>query len=91
MDQAARDVITRAGFGEYFINRVGHGIGMDVHEEPYIKGNSRQILEPGMASSIEPGIYIPGEVGMRVEDIFVINAQGKAQSLNHSDRGPIIL
>ncbi|MCG8563515.1 MAG: Xaa-Pro peptidase family protein [Desulfobacterales bacterium] len=91
VDQAARDVITRAGFGEYFINRVGHGIGMDVHEEPYIKGNSRQILEPGMAFSIEPGIYIPGEVGMRVEDIFVINAQGKAQSLNHSDRGPIIL
>ncbi len=91
VDRAARDIITDAGFGHCFINRVGHGIGMDVHEEPYIKGNSPQVLEPGMAFSIEPGIYIPGEVGMRIENIYVIDEDGSPVSMNHSDKGLVIL
>lgn len=86
VDKAAREVITCAGFGEYFINRTGHGIGTDVHEAPYIRGGSTRVLAPGMAFSIEPGIYIPGEVGMRIEDIFIINESGEAESLNHSSR-----
>ena len=91
VDKAARDVISQTGFGHCFINRVGHGIGMDVHEEPYIKGNSPQVLEPGMAFSIEPGIYIPGEVGMRIENIYVIDEDGKPVSMNHSDKGLVVL
>jgi Xaa-Pro dipeptidase len=91
VDQSARQVIQKAGFGEFFINRTGHGIGMDVHEQPYIKGNNSQILEPGMAFSIEPGIYIPGEVGMRIEDIVIVDENGEAQSLNHSARDLVIL
>lgn len=91
VDRAARQVIEDAGYGEYFLNRTGHGIGMDVHEEPFIKGGSDQVLEPGMAFSIEPGIYIPGEVGMRIEDIYIINENGKGQSLNHSDRELTVL
>lgn len=91
VDQSARQVIENAGFGDYFLNRTGHGIGMDVHEAPYIRGGSRLVLEPGMAFSIEPGIYLPGEVGMRIEDIFVIDERGNARSLNHFEKGIVVL
>ncbi|WDP92353.1 MAG: aminopeptidase P family protein [Desulfobacter sp.] len=86
VDRAARDIIEGAGYGEYFLNRTGHGIGMDVHEEPFIRGNSPRVLAPGMAFSIEPGIYIPGEVGMRIEDIYIVNEKGEGETLNRSDR-----
>ncbi|WP_134662959.1 MULTISPECIES: Xaa-Pro peptidase family protein [unclassified Amycolatopsis] len=76
IDQAARDVIDAAGFGEYFIHRTGHGIGLDVHEEPYIiKGNALP-LEAGMAFSVEPGIYQPGRWGARIEDIVLVTDSG---------------
>lgn len=91
VDNAARDIIEKAGYGEYFLNRTGHGIGMDVHEEPFIRGGSGQVLEPGMAFSIEPGIYIPGEVGMRIEDIYIVNEKGQGESLNLSGRELTIL
>lgn len=85
VDQAARDVIDAAGYGDFFIHRTGHGIGLDVHEEPYIvEGNSLR-LEPGMTFSVEPGIYIPGKFGVRIEDIVAVTEDGAAR-LNHADR-----
>jgi Xaa-Pro dipeptidase len=84
VDDAARKLITDAGYGpdyKYFTHRLGHGIGLDGHEHPYLVRGSRTVLEPGMTFSNEPGIYIPGEFGMRCEDDMVIAADGPAQLL----------
>lgn len=72
VDRAAREVISRAGYGEYFIHRTGHGIGLSTHEEPYLMAGNDLVLETGMCFSIEPGIYLPGQWGMRLEDIAVV-------------------
>jgi Xaa-Pro aminopeptidase len=76
VDAAAREVLSEAGFGEYFIHRTGHGIGLDVHEDPYIVSGNSLVLEPGMAFSVEPGVYLPGRWGARIEDIVVVTADG---------------
>ena len=76
VDAAARDVIAAAGFGDRFIHRTGHGIGLDVHEEPYVVAGNTTLLEPGMAFSVEPGIYLPGRWGARIEDIVVVTDDG---------------
>lgn len=84
VDDAARKVITDAGYGpdyKYFTHRLGHGIGLDGHEHPYLVRGSTTVLEAGMTFSNEPGIYIPGEFGMRCEDDMVITADGAAQLL----------
>jgi len=84
VDDAARKVITDAGFGpsyKYFPHRLGHGIGMDGHESPYLVRGNRTILKPGMTFSNEPGIYLVGEYGMRCEDDMVIAESGAAQLL----------
>ncbi|OWO89571.1 hypothetical protein B5E41_30295 [Rhizobium esperanzae] len=72
VDAAARSVITRAGYGQYFNHRLGHGIGIDLHEPPYISEKSATVLEEGMVFSIEPGIYLPGQYGVRLEEIVVL-------------------
>ncbi|HSM44516.1 MAG TPA: M24 family metallopeptidase, partial [Acidimicrobiia bacterium] len=88
VDRAARRVIEDAGYGEFFIHRTGHGIGLEVHEHPYMVEGNDLPLEPGMTFSIEPGIYLPGSFGVRIEDIVVCTDDG-AESLNRSDRGPV--
>jgi Xaa-Pro aminopeptidase len=76
VDAAARDVISEGGYGEYFVHRTGHGIGLEEHEEPWIVvGNETELLA-GMAFSIEPGIYLPGRHGARIEDIVVVTSDG---------------
>jgi Xaa-Pro dipeptidase len=84
VDDAARGVVTSAGYGpdyKFFTHRLGHGIGLDGHEHPYLVRGSKTTLEPGMTFSNEPGIYIPGEFGMRCEDDMVVAADGPAQLL----------
>ena len=76
VDKATRDVIEQAGYGVYFTHRTGHGIGMEGHEEPYMRGDNQQLLEPGMAYTVEPGIYIPGRNGVRIEDNVVVTETG---------------
>jgi Xaa-Pro dipeptidase len=76
VDAAARSVIVEAGYGPYFITRTGHGIGLEVHEHPYLVSGNTQVIEPGMAFSVEPGIYLPGRFGVRIEDIVVAGADG---------------
>lgn len=85
-DIAARNVIIDNGYGEYFNNRVGHGLGIEVHEEPSVHQNNEQIAEAGLVFTIEPGIYIPGHGGVRIEDTVYINAEGKAEVLSSFPR-----
>jgi len=82
VDAAARDVLAEAGLAEYFVHRTGHGIGLSVHEEPYIVAGNSLPLAEGMAFSIEPGIYLPGRWGARIEDIVIVTGQG-ALSVNN--------
>lgn len=86
VDRAARKVIIDAGYGEYFFNRVGHGIGIAVHEHPYIiEGNDRP-LEPGNVFSVEPGIYLPGKFGVRIENLVAVRPDGTGEALNKFPR-----
>ncbi|WP_303800430.1 Xaa-Pro peptidase family protein [Alicyclobacillus macrosporangiidus] len=85
VDAVVRRYITDAGYGPYFTHRTGHGVGLDIHEEPYVVGGNDQVLEPGMVMSIEPGIYLPGRFGVRIEDLVVIEEKG-ARSLNRAPK-----
>jgi Xaa-Pro aminopeptidase len=90
VDAAAREVITAGGYGEFFVHRTGHGIGVETHEEPYIVEGNDTVLEAGMAFSIEPGIYLPGRHGARIEDI-VVATEGGIERLNVTDRQYVVL
>jgi Xaa-Pro dipeptidase len=85
VDKAARDVIEKAGYGKYFTHRTGHGIGMEGHEDPYMRGDNMQLLEPGMAFTVEPGIYLTDKNGVRIEDNMVIT-ESAAESLSDMPR-----
>jgi len=85
VDAAARDVIEAAGFGAHFFHRVGHGLGLEVHEDPSLDPGSDTLLEPGMVFTIEPGVYLPGWGGVRIEDDLVVEAGG-CRVLTKADR-----
>jgi Xaa-Pro aminopeptidase len=76
VDLAARRVIEQAGYGEYFTHRAGHGLGLDFHELPICVQGNRTLLEPGMVLTAEPGIYLPGRFGVRLEDDILITERG---------------
>ena len=76
IDRAAREVITKAGYGNFFTHRLGHGMGLDGHEAAYMVEGNTLPLKPGLVFSVEPGIYIPGEFGVRLEDDFTCTATG---------------
>jgi Xaa-Pro aminopeptidase len=86
VDAAARRIISDAGYGDRFIHRTGHGIGVEAHEDPYIVAGNAAPLAPGHAFSIEPGIYLPGRFGLRLEDIVVADESGPDE-LNRADHG----
>jgi Xaa-Pro dipeptidase len=90
VDAAARARLTDAGLGERFLHRTGHGIGLDVHEDPYIVGGNALPLEPGMAFSVEPGVYLAGQWGARIEDIVVVTDDG-CERLNTRPRDLVVL
>ena len=85
VDRAARTVVNAAGYGDSFIHRTGHGIGLEVHEQPYLVEGDRTTLEPGMTFSVEPGIYLEGRFGIRIEDIVAVTADG-VERFNRSTR-----
>ncbi|MCL5973570.1 MAG: M24 family metallopeptidase [Ferrimicrobium sp.] len=89
-DLVARSVIAEGGYGEYFMHRLGHGIGLDEHEDPYLSGENQLPLEAGTVFSIEPGIYIPGRMGARIEDIVYLDGEG-VHSLNEAPRELLVL
>lgn len=90
VDRAARAVISDAGYGEYFIHRTGHGIGVTTHEPPYMIEGEEQPLVPGMCFSVEPGVYLPGRFGVRIEDIVTVTGDG-GRRLNNTTREMVIV
>ncbi|WP_425003377.1 M24 family metallopeptidase [Mycolicibacterium sp. S3B2] len=90
IDAAARDVLAAEGLADAFVHRTGHGIGLSVHEEPYIVAGNRLELQEGMAFSVEPGIYFPGEWGARIEDIVIVTADG-AESVNNRPHDLVVV
>jgi Xaa-Pro aminopeptidase len=91
VDQVARDIIGEGGFGELFVHRTGHGIGIEEHEDPYLVSGNGDELRPGHAFSIEPGIYLSGRFGMRLEDIVVIGEDGSPEPLNSAHHGLVVV
>ncbi|MEU7471039.1 aminopeptidase P family protein [Streptomyces sp. NPDC044984] len=90
VDRAARGVIADAGYGEYFIHRTGHGIGVTTHEPPYMIEGEERPLVPGMCFSVEPGVYLPGRFGVRIEDIVTVTEDG-GRRLNNTAREMVIV
>jgi Xaa-Pro aminopeptidase len=85
VDQATRSALEQAGYGPYFVHRTGHGLGLEVHEPPYLVSGDETVLQPGMVFSVEPGVYLPGRFGVRIEDIVVVTPDG-VERLNTANR-----
>ncbi len=90
LDAVTRDLFTAAGYGQYFSHRLGHGIGLDNKEQPYIVAGNTQVLGPGMAFTLEPGLYLPGRFGVRIEDVVVLHKDG-AERMNNTSRELIVV
>jgi Xaa-Pro aminopeptidase len=90
VDAVTRAIIDEAGYGEYFVHRTGHGIGMEEHEDPYMVSGNTTPIAPGHAYSVEPGIYVPGKWGMRLEDIVVATENGP-MAVNHANHQLVVL
>ncbi len=90
IDRAARDYIEKKGYGEYFTHRTGHSIGIEVHEYGDVSASNSETIQAGMIFSIEPGIYLPGNFGVRIEDLVRVTATG-AEVLNHVTKDPVII
>lgn len=90
VDLATRQSLEQAGYGDYFVHRTGHGLGMEVHEPPWISSESDTVLQPGMVFSIEPGVYLPGKFGIRVEDIVVVQPEGGCRCLTGLDQDLVL-
>jgi Xaa-Pro aminopeptidase len=90
VDLAGRSVIVEAGYGDYFTHRLGHGIGLDVHEPPFLDRGDERIVQPGMCFTVEPSIFIPGRIGSRIEDVVVVGPQGGQAPTNY-DRSPMVV
>ena len=89
-DKAARDVIEKAGYGKYFGHGTGHGVGVEIHEAPRLSPRSKATLHTGNVVTVEPGVYLPGEFGVRIEDMAVITGGG-CENLTHCPKELIIL
>ncbi|WP_457561409.1 M24 family metallopeptidase [Caminibacter sp.] len=85
LDKIARDIITEEGFGKYFVHSLGHGVGLDIHEWPYVNSRNEMKVKEGMVFTVEPGIYIPGEFGVRIEDIVAVNHDGSVEILSEEE------
>lgn len=81
LDKVARQVIEKAGFGKYFTHSTGHGTGLEVHEAPAVSARSKEKIRPGMVFTVEPGIYVPGKAGVRIEDMVYVNLRGEVEVL----------
>lgn len=90
VDKASRDVIEEAGYGEFYIHGIGHGVGTEVHEPPTLNARSSEVLKENQAVTVEPGIYLPDKFGVRIEDLVIVTEFGYA-NLTHSPKKLIIL
>jgi Xaa-Pro aminopeptidase len=90
LDSVARDILAEGGYGAFFTHRLGHGIGLDGHEPPYLVQGNGTLLRPGMAFTIEPGLYLPGDFGIRIEDTVILTSDG-IRRLNNVSRDVVIV